>query len=127
MSGSTPADPNSKLMLAWEAFKKSEEYANSKRWAECVSTGIDHLDNTSEPRKITIAVAHPHTEGSLWALFMHGYMSACEDAAQFFMTDAGGSDGPGSWAETAEHIRKLHRHVEPGRPATAPAEQEKQP
>lgn len=42
---------NHPLMLAWEEHKKSEDFANSKKWA-----------------------AYPeHLEGSLWALFMAGY------------------------------------------------------
>lgn len=39
------------LMIAWEAYKATEDYANTKRWA-------------TKPE---------HTEGSLWAAFMAGF------------------------------------------------------
>jgi len=48
---SAPVDPASPLMVAWEQFKQSESYANSKKWA-----------------------AFPeHVDGSLWALFEIGW------------------------------------------------------
>lgn len=39
------------LMIAWEAYKATEEFANTKRWASQAE----------------------HTEGSLWAAFMVGF------------------------------------------------------
>lgn len=51
---SAPCDPNSPLMVAWEQFRKSESFANSRKWA-----------------------AYPeHVEGSLWNLFMTGFQAA---------------------------------------------------
>jgi hypothetical protein len=50
------ADRESPLVISWEAFKKSESYENSKKWA-----------------------AYPeHLEGSLWALFSTGFMAAAQ-------------------------------------------------
>jgi hypothetical protein len=51
-SGATALVPKGHpLMKAWEKFKASDEFANSKRWA-----------------------AHPeHLDGSLWALFDAGW------------------------------------------------------
>jgi hypothetical protein len=51
-SGATaPVPKGHPLMKAWEKFKASDEFANSKRWA-----------------------AHPeHLDGSLWALFDAGW------------------------------------------------------
>lgn len=50
------ADKDSPLVVAWEAFKTSESYANSVKWA-----------------------AYPeHLEGSLWALFSTGFMAAAQ-------------------------------------------------
>lgn len=46
----SPLSANHPLMLAWEAYKATDEYANTKRWA-----------------------SHPeHAEGSLWAAFVAG-------------------------------------------------------
>lgn len=51
--------PNEPVMVAWDEYKKTEDYANSKRWA-----------------------AHrEHTEGSLWAAFAEGFRLATERAA----------------------------------------------
>jgi hypothetical protein len=52
VSGPVPTDHP--LMQAWTAHKATEEYANSRRWA--------HHEE--------------HVDGSLWALFMAGYMAA---------------------------------------------------
>jgi hypothetical protein len=54
MTCMAPVPKDHPLMVAWEAYKASDEYANSKKWA-----------------------AHPeHLEGSLWTLFMAGFQSA---------------------------------------------------
>lgn len=51
MTAQSPLPKDHPLLNAWERFKQTEDYANSKKWA-----------------------AHPeHLEGSLWALFMEGY------------------------------------------------------
>lgn len=42
------------LMVAWEAYKATDDYANTRRWAT-------HAE---------------HTEGSLWGAFMAGYFAA---------------------------------------------------
>jgi hypothetical protein len=42
------------MMVAWNAYMESEEFANSKRWA----------------------INPDHTEGSLWASFMAGFNAA---------------------------------------------------
>jgi hypothetical protein len=62
---SAPVPKDHPLMKAWENFKDSDDFANSKRWA-----------------------AHPeHLDGSLWALFdagWHAGVSArrCQDCSQ---------------------------------------------
>lgn len=46
-------------MVAWEAYKATEEYANTKQWA-----------------------AYPeHVDGSLWAAFDRGYAAALRELA----------------------------------------------
>lgn len=59
MSVDRACKPNEPVMVAWDEYKKTEDYANSKKWA-----------------------AHrEHTEGSLWAAFAKGFEAATERAA----------------------------------------------
>lgn len=54
MSAMTPVSKDHPLMRAWEAYKQTEDYANTRRWA-----------------------AHEaHVEGSLWAAFERGWRAA---------------------------------------------------
>jgi hypothetical protein len=59
MTESAPLPSNSPLMVAWLAHKKTDDYANSLRWAR----------------------VYENTEGSLWALFMAGFLAAEKIAA----------------------------------------------
>ena len=45
---------NDPRIVAWEAYKQTEEYANTQRWASAID----------------------HTEGSLWAAFLEGWTRA---------------------------------------------------
>lgn len=53
MSTMMQCSPDDPLMQAWESHKTTKDYANSKKWA----------------------VQPQHTEGSLWALFMAGWLA----------------------------------------------------
>ena len=55
------------LMQAWEAFLKTEECANAKKWAETCE--FRYHDGE-------LAVAHQHLQGSFWAVFMAGWIAA---------------------------------------------------
>jgi len=56
MRACAPTEP---IMKAWNEYKVSEDYANSKKWA-----------------------AHPeHVAGALWAAFAKGFQEATERAA----------------------------------------------
>lgn len=55
MSASSPVPKDHPLMVAWEAYKATEDYANTKRWA-----GRDDQA----------------TDGSLWASFERGWLAA---------------------------------------------------
>jgi hypothetical protein len=55
---------DSPLMKAWEAYKKSDEYKNSRKWASTA-----RLEEGDGWMKLT----YPHTEGSLWAAFSAGF------------------------------------------------------
>lgn len=57
MTTMTPVPADSPLMLAWNAYKASEGYENTKRWA-----------------------AHLHAvDGSLWAAFEAGFTHAAAE------------------------------------------------
>lgn len=58
MTASTPCPLDHPLMVAWQAHQATGDFANGKHWA-----------------------AHPeHLQGSLWALFMEGWMAATKRA-----------------------------------------------
>lgn len=48
------------LLLAWEEYRKTEDYRNSFKWAADLE----------------------HRPGSMWAAFMAGYLAATERAAR---------------------------------------------
>ncbi len=58
MGCESPLAKDSSIILAWEEFKTTGEYKNSLKWAR-------HSDGR-------------HTEGSLWAMFIKGFMMATE-------------------------------------------------
>jgi hypothetical protein len=53
----TPLPKDSPIMLAWEAYKSGDDYANSFKWAERTE----------------------HREGSMWAAFLAGWRAALSD------------------------------------------------
>jgi hypothetical protein len=58
----TACRPDSPLMLAWEAYQKTPEFANSKKWVQYPSD--------------------TYIQGSLWAVFSHGFFAGVEKAAK---------------------------------------------
>ena len=56
---------NDPRIVAWEAYKQTEEYANTQRWASAID----------------------HTEGSLWAAFLEGWTRAATAQAVTLTTD----------------------------------------
>lgn len=55
------------LMIAWKAFQATEEFANAKRWAQQLQVTVAYGPE--------VQVQHPHLEGSLWAMFMNGFLA----------------------------------------------------
>jgi hypothetical protein len=51
MTDETPCDPTSPLMVEWERYKQTDDYANTRRWA----------------------LVDAHVDGSLWAAFSRGF------------------------------------------------------
>lgn len=68
MPAMTPADPDGPLMKAWEAFKQTDEFANSHRWARTMTL-------TFSPDGEKILCEQPHLIGSLWAIFSAGFQA----------------------------------------------------
>lgn len=65
MSAQEPCPPDHPLMIAWNAYKATEEYKNSKKWASTARV-TDHGDGS-------MSLTYPHTDGSLWAAFAAGF------------------------------------------------------
>ena len=59
MPDEAPVPAGHPLMKAWKAYAETEDFANSKKWA-------------GDPT---------HVEGSLWAAFLQGWLTATERAA----------------------------------------------
>lgn len=68
MPESTALPKDAPLMVAWEAFKATDDYANTHKWARTPRVE-DHDDGS-------LVMTWPHTEGSLWGAFMAGYFAA---------------------------------------------------
>lgn len=65
MSDQSPVPKDHPLMIAWEAYKLTEEYKNSLKWASTARVE-DHGDGS-------MTLTYPHKEGSLWGAFMEGF------------------------------------------------------
>lgn len=80
MNAQAPCPPDSALMKAWEAYKATEDYANSYGWA----TRYIPEDDPEEIERIRSSGSNPWTrqmkvqavEGSLWAAFTQGWDGA---------------------------------------------------
>lgn len=60
MSVMTPVDKNAPLMIAFQKYKTSGEYANTRKWA----------------------LLEGHVDGSLWAAFSAGFSAATKKDAR---------------------------------------------
>ena len=97
MSTLTPCPQDDPLMIAWNSYKQSDKYANTKKWA-------------TDPN---------HTEGSLWAVFEAGYKAATERAANLHEQVDSASDmerlnnipGAGAMGAVIEYRDKIRQTV----------------
>lgn len=64
MNASAKLPDDSPLMIAWNAYRATDDYANTLKWARHLSMHLQEAQAT---------IIHPHTEGSLWAAFMAGW------------------------------------------------------
>ena len=73
----SPVPKESPLMLAWETYKQSEDYANSKRWAMRIAPMVQAGDPDAEAKRdfdlMPREQREQHVEGALWASFMAGF------------------------------------------------------
>lgn len=65
VEAAAPVATSDPLMLAWNEYKKSKEFANSKKWA--VATNYD------DGRPIPSEFRTSNLEGSMWAAFVAGF------------------------------------------------------
>lgn len=60
-----PCPPDSPLMKAWTAYKETDDFKNSEKWARLLVVNNEQG-----------YFAHPHLTGSMWAMFMAGWIAA---------------------------------------------------
>lgn len=68
MTAMTPMTDDDPIMIAWKAYRATDEAMNSEFWAKHVT-----IDN---PRDGKATVNHLHFEGAMWAVFLAGYTAA---------------------------------------------------
>lgn len=68
----TAAPKDSPLMVAWEAFQRTEKFKNSVRWAQVI-TLVPDPDKKADDGLPIIDMTFPHMMGSLWAVFLAGF------------------------------------------------------
>lgn len=75
----TPVPDNDPLMIAWEAYKRTEEFANSKRWAMRIAPFVQasdpELDAKREQELMPRDQRSDLVDGALWAAFCAGRAS----------------------------------------------------
>jgi hypothetical protein len=75
----TPCPADHPMMLAWEAYKETEAFKNSKHWAMTVAPMIQVGDPDAERKRYELMPAEQrsrHVDGSLWAAFVQGWTAA---------------------------------------------------
>jgi hypothetical protein len=64
-------------MVAWDAYKASDDYANSRRWAlriaPMIQGGDPDGDRKRECELMPYTQREQHVDGSLWAAFIVGW------------------------------------------------------
>ena len=71
----TPVPADDPRTIAWEAYKETDEYANSVKWALCRT----HVHERTEK----------YVEVSLWAAFIEGFAAAGHAKVELFEGDDG--------------------------------------
>lgn len=79
MPVSTPVLKDSPLNIAWESYRATEDFANSKHWALEIAPMIQGGSRDAKRQRYSlmpIVQRERHVEGSLWAAFMAGFNAA---------------------------------------------------
>ncbi len=113
----TPLPADHPLMKAWKAHQASDDYANSKKWAQAIAIEFDPVSGTHMP----VVIENQYLEGSLWALFVAGWnarsadetseplrelIPVVNDAGQFFgMASPESTDGQDSTWNGPRYVR----------------------
>ena len=67
MPTETPVSPDDPRKIAWDAYKATPEYANSRKWA---LHGVPNDENRW--------LHESYVDGSLWAAFIAGFHACAE-------------------------------------------------
>lgn len=76
-----PCPADHPLMVAWTAYKETENFKNSKKWALTIAPMIQAGDPDAERKRLSlmpIEQREAHVDGALWAAFCEGF-AACEN------------------------------------------------
>jgi hypothetical protein len=75
-----PCPPDSPLRKAWDAYKHTFAFDNSKGWAlqiaPMVQAGARHAERQRRFEIMPLEQRERHVEGSLWAAFAAGFAAA---------------------------------------------------
>ena len=73
-------DKDSDLAIAWDAYKASDSFQNSRKWALHIAPIVQSGDPDAELKRacelMPFEQRKRHVEGSLWAAFMAGWNAA---------------------------------------------------
>ena len=76
----TPCPPEHPLRQAWDAYKATHAFENSKGWAMQIAPMVQAGDREGERKRrfeiMSLEQRERHVEGSLWAAFMAGFHAA---------------------------------------------------
>lgn len=77
MTAATPVPADDPLRVAWDAYKATPEYANSKAWALHIAPIVQAAAPDAEHKRrfeiMPFEQRERHVEGSLWGAFVAGF------------------------------------------------------
>ncbi len=76
----TPVANDDPMMVAWNAYKAGDEFANTKKWAltiaPMVQVGTPNADRVRACEIMNIEQRERNVDSSLWAAFAAGFAAA---------------------------------------------------
>jgi hypothetical protein len=80
LDAASPVPADHPLMKAWESYKLTNEYTNSKGWALQIAPMVQAAAPDAEHQRrfeiMPFEQRERHVEGSLWVAFMAGFEAA---------------------------------------------------